>query len=168
MKSISSGNTCKKKKDSFRENEKERNLFQCLERASEERKTQRFMFRLGGLPQVLQNILVVVLPNWKEFITHYNELNGIFQGFIDEKQLNLLQQQTINKENIGHNYQGDNESTIICSNPVTSRWCGRLECIAENIETISGNNKKQRKCKGCQGIGHDLRNCKSKALGERN
>lgn len=43
-----------------------------------------------------------------------------------------------------------------------------LECIAENIETISGNNKKQRKCKGCQGIGHDLRNCKSKALGERN
>ncbi|CAB4383532.1 unnamed protein product [Rhizophagus irregularis] len=44
--------------------------------------------------------------------------------FIDEKQLNLLQQQTINKENIGHNYQGDNESTIICSNPVTSRWCG--------------------------------------------
>ncbi|CAG8573404.1 22294_t:CDS:2 [Rhizophagus irregularis] len=86
----------------------------------------------------------------------------------DEKQLNLLQQQTINKENIGHNYQGDNESTIICSNPVTSRWCGRLECIAENIETISGNNKKQRKCKGCQGIGHDLRNCKSKALGERN
>ncbi|CAB4484855.1 unnamed protein product [Rhizophagus irregularis] len=65
------------------------------------------------------------LCQWKEFITHYNELNGIFQGFIDEKQLNLLQQQTINKENIGHNYQGDNESTIICSNPVTSRWCGR-------------------------------------------
>ncbi|CAG8722025.1 258_t:CDS:2, partial [Funneliformis caledonium] len=42
-----------------------------------------------------------------------------------------------------------------------------LEHTIEN-EVNDGDNKKQRRCKGCKGIGHDLRNCKSKPLSERN
>ncbi|CAB4375410.1 unnamed protein product [Rhizophagus irregularis] len=121
----------------------------------------------------------------------YNELNGLFQMFIDEKQQELLQKgQTIDKEN-SNDHQRNDESDIICSNPVTSRRRGcppnrylsegetanknkkqkmttdlELERIPENSN--NGNNKKQRKCKGCQGVGHDLRNCKSKILSERN
>ncbi|GBC25428.2 hypothetical protein GLOIN_2v1776592 [Rhizophagus irregularis DAOM 181602=DAOM 197198] len=114
----------------------------------------------------------------------YNELNGLLQMFIDEKQQELLQKdQTIDKEN-SNDHQRNDESDIICSNPVTSRRRGRppnrylsegetanknkkqkmttdleLERIPENSN--NGNNKKQRKCKGCQGVSHDLRNCKN-------
>ncbi|CAB4491803.1 unnamed protein product [Rhizophagus irregularis] len=89
--------------------------------------------------------------------------------FIDEKQQELLQKgQTIDKEN-SNDHQRNDESDIICSNPVTSRRCGyppNRYLSEENSN--NGNNKKQRKCKGCQGVGHDLRNCKSKILSERN
>ncbi|CAB5355162.1 unnamed protein product [Rhizophagus irregularis] len=86
--------------------------------------------------------------------------------FIDEKQQELLQKdQTIDKEN-SNDHQRNDESDIICSNPVTSRRRGRPpnrylseERIPENSN--NGNNKKQRKCKGCQGVSHDLRNCKN-------
>lgn len=97
----------------------------------------------------------------------YNELNGMLQLFIDEKQHELLQKSQItDKENIRDDHQND-ESNIICSNPVTSRRCGRPpnRYLSEG-ETSSQNKKQkaQRKCKGCQGVGHDLRNCKSKVL----
>ncbi|CAB4384439.1 unnamed protein product [Rhizophagus irregularis] len=55
----------------------------------------------------------------------YNELNGLLQMFIDEKQQELLQKdQTIDKEN-SNDHQRNDESDIICSNPVTSRRRGR-------------------------------------------
>ncbi|CAG8677709.1 6091_t:CDS:2 [Funneliformis caledonium] len=111
------------------------------------------------------------------------------QNMEDEKQQELLQD--IDKENIENNHQENNEPNIICSNPVTSRRRGHppnrylsegetanqnkkrnvtnleLEHTTEN-EVNDGDNKKQRRCKGCKGIGHDLRNCKSKPLSERN
>ncbi|PKY45382.1 hypothetical protein RhiirA4_419794 [Rhizophagus irregularis] len=88
-----------------------------------------------------------------------------FQTFIDEKQQELLQKdQTIDKEN-SDNHQRNDESNIVCSNPVTSRRRGRppnrylsegktasknkkqkmtidleLQCISENNN--NGNNKK--------------------------
>jgi len=36
-----------------------------------------------------------------------------------------------------------------------------------NLE-VNGNDKKERKCKGCGGTGHDLRNCKRRILSEKN
>ncbi|CAI2185256.1 7014_t:CDS:2 [Funneliformis geosporum] len=99
----------------------------------------------------------------------YNELNGILQTAMD-------------KENIKDNHQENGEPNIICSNPVTSRVHGRppnrylsegetanqnkkrkvtnleLEHTTEN-EVNGGDDKKQRRCNGCKGIGHDLRNC---------
>ncbi|POG60143.1 hypothetical protein GLOIN_2v1817146 [Rhizophagus irregularis DAOM 181602=DAOM 197198] len=54
----------------------------------------------------------------------YNELNGLLQMFIDEKQQELLQKgQTIDKEN-SNDHQRNDESDIICSNPVTLRRRG--------------------------------------------
>ncbi|CAG8680557.1 12862_t:CDS:2, partial [Funneliformis mosseae] len=125
----------------------------------------------------------------------FNEVNGIFQNFIEDKQQELLQKH--NKESLNNTRQITDENNtneiehgIGCSNPITSRHRGRppnrylsegetakrnkkvkmnlrSEDDLENKET-DGNNKKQRRCKRCQETGHDLRSCKSKALSERN
>ncbi|PKY56420.1 hypothetical protein RhiirA4_428235 [Rhizophagus irregularis] len=113
----------------------------------------------------------------------FNEVNGMFQNFIDNKQQELLQkQQEITDKDVN---EKENEKN--CFNPITSRRRGRPPNrylsegeiakqkkvkvdhegnLLENKEM--DNNKKQRRCKGCQETGHDLRNCKNKVLGEKN
>jgi len=116
----------------------------------------------------------------------FNEANGMFQNFIDDKQQELLQkhQEVTNKVD-------EKENEIECSNPITSRrrerppnrYLSEGEAIkqkkmkgdhAKSEVNLSDNkeinvyNKKQRRCKGCQETGHDLRNCKAKILSEKN
>jgi hypothetical protein len=109
----------------------------------------------------------------------YNELNGLLQTYIDEKQQELLCNQTTDE-----NTTGNQQENIECSNPVTSRRRGRPpgrylsegETLRQNKKQkkpegnleVNGNDKKERKCKGCGGTGHDLRNCKRRILSEKN
>ncbi|PKY41491.1 hypothetical protein RhiirA4_539632 [Rhizophagus irregularis] len=109
----------------------------------------------------------------------YNELNGLLQTYIEEKQQELLCNQTTDE-----NTAGNQQENIECSNPVTSRRRGRPpgrylsegETLRQNKKQkktegnleVNGNDKKERKCKGCGGTGHDLRNCKRRILSEKN
>ena len=93
----------------------------------------------------------------------------MFQTFIDRN---------INDQNNG----GALETEINCVNPLTSRRRGHppkryrsegetQKITKKNKENQSDNTsdstqKKLRKCKCCQGTGHDSRNCK--VLSERN
>jgi hypothetical protein len=96
----------------------------------------------------------------------HNELNGMLQTFIDEKQQELLYNcRTTDKENVIVDQREKNESCnkeINCTNPVTSRRRGRPsnrylsegETLKQNKKQkitateleIDGNNKKERKC----------------------
>ncbi|CAB4495765.1 unnamed protein product [Rhizophagus irregularis] len=115
----------------------------------------------------------------------FNEVYGMFQSFIDEKQIELLEKVQYNvKENQvdDGNQNNELETEINCVNPLTSRRRGRppkryqsegesQKIVKKNKENQSVNTndstlKKLRKCRGCQETGHDLRNCK--VLSEKN
>ncbi|PKY38086.1 hypothetical protein RhiirA4_536989 [Rhizophagus irregularis] len=106
------------------------------------------------------------------------------QGIISAKSkygkvFELLCNQTTNE-----NTAGNQQENIEYSNPVTSRHHGRPpgqylsegETLRQNKKQkktegnleVNGNDKKERKCKGCGGTGHDLRNCKRRILSEKN
>ncbi|CAB4495757.1 uncharacterized protein OCT59_009527 [Rhizophagus irregularis] len=84
----------------------------------------------------------------------YNELNGLLQTYIDEKQQELLCNQTTDESR----YLSEGET--LRQNKKQKKTEGNLE--------VNGNDKKERKCKGCGGTGHDLRNCKRRILSEKN
>ncbi|CAB4383362.1 unnamed protein product [Rhizophagus irregularis] len=83
----------------------------------------------------------------------YNELNGLLQTYIDEKQQELLCNQTTDESR----YLSEGET--LRQNKKQKKTEGNLE--------VNGNDK-ERKCKGCGGTGHDLRNCKRRILSEKN
>ena len=99
----------------------------------------------------------------------FNEVNGMFQNFIDDKQQELLQK---HQEIMDNDSVNGKENEIKCSNPITSRHRGRpLNRYLSESETkqkkvkidhvkskgdllenkeMDMNNKKQRRCKGCR------------------
>ena len=121
----------------------------------------------------------------------FNEVYGMFQTFIDEKQTELLERARnnhivegqFNDRNMNdQNDSGTLENEINCVNLLTSRRHGRLpkryrsegetqkttKKSKENqsADTNDSTQKKLRKCKRCQGTGHDSRNCR--VLSEKN
>jgi hypothetical protein len=101
----------------------------------------------------------------------FYEVYGMFQAFIDEKQAEILKEIQVDNTELN-----DQEVTEInCTNPLPTRRRGHppkwyhsegenqksAKELKEN-EIINVNNnsnqKKIRKCKRCQGTGHDMRN----------
>ncbi|PKC00502.1 hypothetical protein RhiirA5_382409 [Rhizophagus irregularis] len=124
----------------------------------------------------IQNLLIVeiwkVQPELSQTKSHFVVLmaDGSFSCICNllisyEKQQELLCNQTTDENTAGN--QQENIECRYLSEGETLRQNKKQKKTEGNLE-VNGNDKKERKCKGCGGTGHDLRNCKRRILSEKN